>query len=148
MKTKKLKRWSLANLITGYVMMGLFILLVISVLCSSELKFYENSYAVIIGINNYQSEDITDLGYAVEDAQSIFDLLTNKLNFKRENVYLITDNDATRDIPIIVITSKDLTEEDYSYLTANVDQVIQKGKYTRKELIKRIDKAIKESNVL
>ena len=48
---------------------------------------------------------------------------------------------------IIVITSKDLSEEDYSFLSANVDQVIQKGKYTRKELIKRIDVAIKESNL-
>ena len=42
---------------------------------------------------------------------------------------------------------KDLTEEDYSFLTANVDQVFQKGKYTRKELIKRIDIAIRESNL-
>ena len=50
-------------------------------------------------------------------------------------------------IPIIVITSKDLTESDYSFLTANVDRIIQKGKYTRNELIKRIDTAIKESNL-
>ena len=57
---------------------------------------------------------------------------------------------ATRNwnnIPIIVITSKDLTEEDYSFLTANVDRIIQKGKYTRRELIKRINIAIKESNL-
>ena len=46
-----------------------------------------------------------------------------------------------------MITSKDLTEEDYSFLTANVDQVIQKGKYDRKELINRIETAIKASNL-
>lgn len=51
------------------------------------------------------------------------------------------------DIPIIVITSKDLTADDYSYLTANVDRVIQKGDYTRKEIINRIDIAIKESKL-
>ena len=51
------------------------------------------------------------------------------------------------DIPIIVITSKDLTADDYSFLTANVDKVIQKGDYTRKEIINRIDVAIKESNL-
>jgi len=51
------------------------------------------------------------------------------------------------DIPIIVITSKDLTADDYSYLTANVDKVIQKGDYTRKEIINRIDVAVKESNL-
>ena len=50
-------------------------------------------------------------------------------------------------IPVIVITSKDLTEEDYSFLSANVDQVIQKGKYTRNALIKQIDRAIKKSNI-
>ena len=51
------------------------------------------------------------------------------------------------DIPIIVITSKDLTADDYSFLTANVDKVIQKGDYTQKEIINRIDVAIKESNL-
>ena len=50
-------------------------------------------------------------------------------------------------IPIIVITSKDLTADDYSFLTANVDKVIQKGDYTRKEIINRIDDAVKESNL-
>ena len=40
-----------------------------------------------------------------------------------------------------------LTEEDYAFLTDNVDRVIQKGKYTRKELIMRINTAIKESNL-
>lgn len=64
-----------------------------------------------------------------------------------ELLNILKDNDEWKKIPIIVITSKDLTEEDYSFLTANVDTVIQKGKYTRKELIKRIDIAIKESNL-
>ena len=60
---------------------------------------------------------------------------------------LFKANKNWRNIPIIVITSKDLTEEDYSFLTENVDRIIQKGKYTRRELIKRIDIAIKESNL-
>ena len=64
-----------------------------------------------------------------------------------EFLNIVNDNDKFKNIPIIVITSKDLTEEDYSFLTSNVDQVIQKGKYTRKELIGRIDKAIKASNL-
>ena len=59
----------------------------------------------------------------------------------------IKESDKYRDIPVMVITSKDLSEDDYSFLSANVDQVIQKGKYTRKELIKRIDVAVKESNL-
>ncbi len=60
---------------------------------------------------------------------------------------VIRGEDSLSDIPIIVITSKDLTADDYSYLTANVDRVIQKGDYTRKEIINRIDIAIKESKL-
>ena len=60
---------------------------------------------------------------------------------------VIKGKDSLTEIPIIVITSKDLTADDYSYLTANVDRVIQKGDYTRKEIINRIDVAVKESNL-
>jgi len=64
-----------------------------------------------------------------------------------EFLHKIKGMDKWQNIPIIVITSKDLTTSDYSFLTANVDRIIQKGKYTRKELIKQIDTAIKESNL-
>jgi len=55
--------------------------------------------------------------------------------------------DAWIKIPIIVITSKDLTVDDYSFLTDNVDKVIQKGRYNRKEIIDQIDTTIKESKL-
>ena len=64
-----------------------------------------------------------------------------------ELLKVLKAEDAWKNIPVIVITSKDLTEEDYAFLTGNVDRVIQKGKYTRKELILRINEAIKESNL-
>ena len=64
-----------------------------------------------------------------------------------EFLNIAKDNIELKNIPIIVITSKDLTEEDYAFLTDNVDRVIQKGNYTRKELISRINVAIKESNL-
>jgi len=55
--------------------------------------------------------------------------------------------DSWINIPIIVITSKDLTIDDYSFLTDNVDKVIQKGKYSRQEIIDQIDSSIKESKL-
>ena len=55
--------------------------------------------------------------------------------------------DSWSKIPIIVITSKDLTVDDYSFLTNNVDKVIQKGKYNRQEILEQIDLSIKESNL-
>ena len=64
-----------------------------------------------------------------------------------ELLKILKADDAWKNIPVIVITSKDLSEEDYAFLTENVDRVIQKGKYTRKELILRINEAIKESNL-
>ena len=64
-----------------------------------------------------------------------------------ELLNILKADDVWKNIPVIVITSKDLTEEDYSFLTKNVDRVIQKGKYTRKELISRINEAVKESNI-
>ena len=64
-----------------------------------------------------------------------------------EFLKVIRGRPGWKKIPVIVITSKDLTEEDYSFLSANVDQVIQKGKYTRNALIKQIDRAIKKSNI-
>ena len=64
-----------------------------------------------------------------------------------ELLKILQADDSMKGIPIIVITSKDLSEEDYAFLSDNVDRVIQKGKYTRKELIKRINTAIKQSNL-
>ena len=64
-----------------------------------------------------------------------------------ELLKILKADDTWKNIPVIVITSKDLSEEDYAFLTDNVDRVIQKGKYTRKELITRINEAIKESNL-
>ena len=64
-------------------------------------------------------------------------------NFLKE----IKKVDAWLKIPIIVITSKDLTVDDYSFLTDNVDKVIQKGKYNRQEIIDQIDTSIKESKL-
>ena len=64
-------------------------------------------------------------------------------NFLKE----IKKVDAWLKIPIIIITSKDLTVDDYSFLTDNVDKVIQKGKYNRQEIIDQIDTSIKESKL-
>ena len=66
-----------------------------SFLYASSLEFYENSYAVLIGINNYASDDVKDLGYAVEDAESIANLLISKLGYNEENIHLLLNEDAT-----------------------------------------------------
>ena len=74
----------------------IYVYTVFSFLYASSLEFYENSYAVLIGINNYVSEDIPDLGYAVEDAESISNLLISKLGYNEENIHLLLNEDATQ----------------------------------------------------
>lgn len=55
---------------------------------------YESSRALIIGINKYQNA--SPLGYAVNDAKEIKDILIGEQGFEAENVTYLTDSDATK----------------------------------------------------
>ena len=55
---------------------------------------YDNSYALIIGIDKYQS--VQNLNYAVKDAESIQDILVNTFDFPENNVILLKNEDATK----------------------------------------------------
>ena len=62
----------------------------------SYLKnIYSDSWAVIIGINEY--EHVEPLSYAVNDANSIRDLLVKDYGFPEKNIKLILDKEATKD---------------------------------------------------
>ena len=56
---------------------------------------YDNSYALIIGINDYTNTSSPKLKYAVNDAKAINGLLVNKFWFKDENIQLLLDKEAT-----------------------------------------------------
>lgn len=61
----------------------------------AELKIsYDEHFALIIGINKY--DNLNNLEYAVNDARSIYDILIDKLGYKKENIKLILDDDATK----------------------------------------------------
>jgi peptidoglycan/xylan/chitin deacetylase (PgdA/CDA1 family)/uncharacterized caspase-like protein len=55
---------------------------------------YANSYAVVIGINDYQKWP--KLQYAVQDAKAIRDTLVNRFGFAGERVFTLTNGEATR----------------------------------------------------
>ena len=55
--------------------------------------FYTNSWALIIGIDNYENN--RNLHYAVSDAEKLQTLLTKKMDFPEDNVFLLKNNDAT-----------------------------------------------------
>ena len=54
---------------------------------------YDDSWAVIIGINEY--EHVDKLNYAVQDAEAIKNLLVSNFNFPKEHIIMLIDEDAT-----------------------------------------------------
>ena len=55
---------------------------------------YRESWAAVIGIDDYQNWP--KLRYAANDAQGVRDVLIQKYQFKPQNVFLLLNNDATR----------------------------------------------------
>ena len=70
-------------------------------------SFYRESWAVIIGINDYQHWP--KLRYAVNDANGIEEVLTSKFGFKKENIRKLVDGDATRQ-RIMQVLGDELTD--------------------------------------
>lgn len=46
-------------------------------------------FALLIGISEYQSDEIPDLGNPVKDAQSLYNVLVTKYTFEKENIRLL-----------------------------------------------------------
>ncbi len=59
-----------------------------------------------------------------------------------EFVSHLKQNEVLRRIPIIVVTAKDLTEEDRHRLNGQVSRVLQKGAYSREELLAEVSRTV------
>ena len=73
-----------------------YIYILIGFLLSIDIDnedIYDTSWALIIGINDY--EKITDLSYGVSDADAIKNLLILDYGFPRDNVRVLLNGDAT-----------------------------------------------------
>ena len=73
----------------------------------AKRKFYHESWAVIIGINDY--EHWPKLRYAVNDANGVEEALTGKFGFKRENIRKLVNGEATRQ-RIMQVLGDELTD--------------------------------------
>lgn len=60
---------------------------------TAATDFYGESWAVVIGINNYQSWP--KLEYAANDAKAVAEHLETKLGFPKQNIITLYDQDAT-----------------------------------------------------
>src|SRR5262245_38411499 len=56
---------------------------------------YQNSWALVIGINEYQH--VPHLHYATNDAEALGSIIVEKLGFPKDNVTNLLDGDATKD---------------------------------------------------
>ena len=70
------------------------LLYTISFAAISMENIYTDSWAVVIGINKY--ENIRVLNYAVQDAESMQDILINTFDFPANNITLLKNEQATK----------------------------------------------------
>ncbi|MDH3583152.1 MAG: response regulator, partial [Phycisphaerae bacterium] len=52
-------------------------------------------------------------------------------------------NDDWRSIPVLVLTAKDMTDEDRARLNGGVERVIQKGDYSREKLLAEVQRVVR-----
>ena len=50
--------------------------------------------------------------------------------------------DDLSEVPVVVVTAKDLTPEDHRRLNGGVDSVLQKGEYDSEELLKHVRRRV------
>src|SRR3989440_10812936 len=63
----------------------------------------------------------------------------NGFDFIRE----MRKNKDWQDIPVVILTAKDLTVEDRQQLKGNVERVLQKGDYNREQLLSEVRELVK-----
>jgi WD40 repeat protein len=69
-------------------------------------------YALLIGINDYQSEDLKDLDNPIKDAQSLYDVLVSKYTFDKENITFLKNPTHDEIASSLYGYSKNLTDKD------------------------------------
>jgi CheY-like chemotaxis protein len=56
-------------------------------------------------------------------------------------------NPEWQQIPVIVVTAKDLTAEDRARLSGCVEEVLEKNAYSREQLLKQVHEAVAACNI-
>ena len=55
----------------------------------------------------------------------------------------IRRNPAWREIPVVVVTAKDLTQEDRARLNGNIERILRKGSFSHEELLQEIERTVR-----
>jgi uncharacterized caspase-like protein len=130
----------------------------------------ENKYAVVIGIGNYQDEDVPDLKYSEKDAEDISNLLINYGGFPEINVWKLIGSEAAReeisktlleDLPrltnenpdstvLIYFSGHGIPEDGYKYLAPyNIKSYnVQSTGLKMEDFIPEIFSKVKSKNII
>ena len=81
------------NYIIKLNLLYVFIIVTIGFSITTE-DIYDNSWALIIGIDKYQN--VKKLNYAVDDAESIKEILNNSFHFPSDNISILINEEATK----------------------------------------------------
>ena len=81
------------NYIIKLKLLYVFIIVTIGFSITTE-DIYDNSWALIIGIDKYQN--VQKLNYAVDDAESIKEILEDSFHFPSDNISILINEEATK----------------------------------------------------
>ena len=81
------------NYIIKLKLLYVYIIVTIGFSITTE-DIYDNSWALIIGIDKYQN--VKKLNYAVDDAESIKEILNNSFHFPSDNISILINEEATK----------------------------------------------------
>jgi len=60
-----------------------------------KARVYQNAIALVIGIENYKSNEVSHVPYAKHDAEVVYQYMLNVIGIPKDNIFLLT-NDPTR----------------------------------------------------
>ena len=61
-----------------------------------------------------------------------------------EVIHNLKKSEETKDIPIIIVSAKKLTQEEIEYLNNNIERIIRKGNFTKEDLLRDIKRTLEE----
>ena len=98
-----------------------------------------NQFKVVTAING---KDGLERVKKAKPALILLDLMMPEMD-GFEFAERLRENKEWLDVPVVVITAKDLSREDHKRLKGNVEAIMQKGSYTRDELLNEVGQRIK-----
>ena len=101
-------------------------------------RLERTGYNVLVASNGKEALDLL----AIESVDLVLlDIMMPEMD-GFEFAELLRQNKDWLDIPVVVITSKDLTRDDHERLKGNVETIMQKGSYSKDDLLNEINEKI------